>query len=187
MSADIELLCSLMERYSRGESAVFEQLYRVLAPPLYRFCLRLTTRRSEADDCFQETFLKLHRARSAYVPGANALSWAFAIARSIYLTRLRYWRARPENLGSSADIAESLDLQSTGTPEEEVQAEKLFDVVTTELRRMSEKNRAAYILLKEECVSAEEAAAILGTTVDAVKQRAHRANLQVRAAVESAG
>ena len=75
MSPPVDPLGELMERYAAGDDAVFEQLYALMAPRLYRFCLRLATRSSEADDCFQETFLKLHRARTTYVAGANALHW----------------------------------------------------------------------------------------------------------------
>ena len=113
-----------MERYARGEDRVFEQLYRLLAPRLYRFCMRLAPSVAEADDCFQETFLKLHRARATYVTGANPLYWAFAIARSVYLSRLRYWRRRPEHLGATRDIAEAGELQThEATPESEVAAQ----------------------------------------------------------------
>jgi hypothetical protein len=33
-----------MERYANGDEAVFEQLYALLAPRLYRFCKRITYR-----------------------------------------------------------------------------------------------------------------------------------------------
>ena len=181
-------LSSLMERYARGEDRVFEQLYRLLAPRLYRFCLRLATNVAEADDCFQETFLRLHRARATYVTGANPLHWGFAIARSVYLTRLRYWRRRPEQLGATCDIAEAGNLQAHDTtPEAELAAQHLHDTLACELSRMSEKNRVAYVLLKEENLSAREAAAVLGTSVDVVKQRAHRAYQSLRSALSSAG
>ena len=52
---------------------------------------------------------------------------------------------------------------------------------------MSEKNRVAYVLLKEENLSAREAAAVLGTSVDVVKQRAHRAYQTLKSALNSAG
>jgi DNA-directed RNA polymerase specialized sigma24 family protein len=35
-----------------------------MAPRLYRFCLRLAGRKQDADDIFQDTFLRLHRARA---------------------------------------------------------------------------------------------------------------------------
>jgi RNA polymerase sigma-70 factor (ECF subfamily) len=188
MNATGDRLSSLMERYARGEDRVFEQLYGLLAPRLHRFCLRLATSVVEADDCFQETFLRLHRARATYVTGANPLHWAFAIARSVYLTRLRYWRRRPEQLGAARDIAEAGELQAHDTtPEAEVAAQHLHDTLACELRRMSEKNRIAYVLLKEENLSAREAAAVLGTSVEVVKQRAHRAYQSLKSALNSAG
>lgn len=188
MNATGDRLSSLMERYARGEDRVFETLYGLLAPRLYRFCLRLASSVVEADDCFQETFLKLHRARATYVAGANPLHWAFAIARSVYLSRLRYWRRRPEQLGAARDVAEAGELQAHDTtPEAEVAAQHLQDTLASELRRMSEKNRVAYVLLKEENLSAREAAAVLGTTVEVVKQRAHRAYQSLKAAMNTAG
>jgi RNA polymerase sigma-70 factor (ECF subfamily) len=42
------------------------------------------------------------------------------------------------------------------------------------------------VLLREEGVSLKEAAAILGASPDAVKQRAHRAYQQLRAALRRA-
>jgi RNA polymerase sigma-70 factor (ECF subfamily) len=180
-------LARLMERYAKGDEAVFEQLYALLAPQLYRFCARITSRTLEAEDCFQETLLRLHRARATYMSGANVVHWAYAIARSVYLTHLRYRRRRPEETGGAVDIAERDDLQShESTPEAEASAANLLDIATLELRKMSEKNRVAYVLLKEEGVSAKHAAAVLGMSVDAVKQRAHRAYQQIRTALDAA-
>ncbi|HEX7115132.1 MAG TPA: RNA polymerase sigma factor [Steroidobacter sp.] len=185
MESSADLLCRLMERYANGEDAAFEQLYRALAPRLHRFCLRLAIRKADAEDCFQETFLKIHRARATYACGSNPLHWAFAIARSIYLSRARYWRRRPEQLGETDDIACRSDLHDHehSTPESTSMAEELLKVAMRELSRMSEPDRVAYILLKEEGLTAKEAAAVLGTTEDSVRQRVHRACERIRRAL----
>jgi len=182
-------LAELMRRYAVGEEDVFAQLYPLMAPRLYRFCLRLVARKPEADDLLQETFLRVHRARATYMVGANVLHWAFAIARSVHLDRLRYRRRHPEELGSARDAAENDRLHADGRhgPEAGMQARDLLDVVTRELNKMSEKNRVAYILLREEELSVKEAAAVLGATTDVVKQRAHRAYEHLRAALGAAG
>src|SRR5262245_60407464 len=90
MEIDVRQITDLMGRYALGEDRVFEQLYQLTAPRLYRFCQRLARSRSEADEYLQETFLRLHRARATYIQGANPLHWAFAIARSVHLDHLRY-------------------------------------------------------------------------------------------------
>src|SRR5262245_65885684 len=116
METNADQLSELMERYARGEDSVFEALYRLMAPRLYRFCLRLTTGKAEADDLLQETLLRVHRARATYLAGSNALHWAFAISRSVHLDRLRYRRRRPEDLGSTNDAAEHDRLAAVDGP-----------------------------------------------------------------------
>ena len=187
--AAAERLSELMRRYSRGEDEVFELLYTAMSSRLYRFCVRLVGSRSDADDLFQETFLRIHRARATYLPGGNAMHWAFAIARAVNLDRVRYRRRRPEQPHSANDVAEDDRLRADDryNPEVEARTHELVDVVTGELHRMSEKNRAAYSLLQEEGLSVKEAAAVLGTTPDVVKQRAHRAYERLRTAVGAGG
>jgi len=73
------------------------------------------------------------------------------------------------------------------SPEAAVRAHDLRDVLTLELDRMSETNRVAYVLLKEERLSVREAAEVLGTTAAVVRQRAHRAYTQLRTALGAAG
>jgi len=189
MICEVEQLNGLMRRYGEGDVSAFEPLYRLLAPRLYRFCLRLAPLPTDADDLLQETFLRLHRGRATYLPGANTLHWAFAIARSASLDRLRYWRRRPESVGVVIDVAEKDELQAHEgyRPDFEVFARDLHQVVKSALHEMSEKNRVAYVLLREEGLSVKEAALVLGTTVDVIKQRAHRAYEQLREAISAAG
>jgi RNA polymerase sigma-70 factor (ECF subfamily) len=186
MNLETERMSQLMEEYATGDERAFDALYLALAPRLYGFCRRLAVRESEADDLFQETVLKLHRARATYIAGANVLHWAFAIARSTFITRLRYRRRRPERLGVAEDVAQQTEILPLdhATPESEVLAEDMLGVAVDELRRMSDKNRLAYILIKDEGLSIKEAAAILGTTPTVVKKRAQRAYQQLRAALD---
>ena len=64
---------------------------------------------------------------------------------------------------------------------------RAFNLLATRVIAVSEKNRAAYILLREEELSVKDAAMILGISMDAVKQRAHRADVQLRDAITVAG
>jgi RNA polymerase sigma-70 factor (ECF subfamily) len=186
---DADQLGQLMKRYAKGEDGVFEELYRLLAPRVYRFCSRLAIHQQEADDCFQDTLLRIHRARATYLAGTDPLPWAFAISRSVYLDRLRYRRRRPEDLGSANDVAEEerLPADDRYSPEAAVRARDLQELLTLELSRMSEKSRVAYVLVKEEGLSIKEAAAVLGTTAAVVRQRAHRAYMHLRTALSAAG
>jgi RNA polymerase sigma-70 factor (ECF subfamily) len=177
----------VMRRYAGGDEAAFDELYAALSPRLYSFCVRLAGRNGDAEDLFQDAFLKLHRSRATYVSGASVLHWAFAIVRSTHLDRLRKRTRRPEKLVASTDEVLGAIFESVGSPESDLHAETLARIVEQELQRMSERNRSAYILLKIEGLSAVEAAAVLGTTGDAVKQRAFRAYEALREALSRAG
>src|ERR1041384_1774042 len=177
----------VMRRYAGGDDAAFDELYAALSPRLYSFCVRLAGRNGDAEDLFQDAFLKLHRSRATYVNGASVLHWAFAIVRSTHLDRLRKRARRPETLIASTDEVLGAIFESAGSPESQLHAETLARIVEQELQRMSERNRSAYILLKIEGLSAAEAAAVLGTTGDAVKQRAFRACEALRDALTPAG
>src|SRR4029079_8709289 len=76
VSKDVDRTSALMQRYAQGDDAVFQELYTSMAPRLYRFCLRLAGRKQDADDIFQDTFLRLHRARATYLSGTRPLHWA---------------------------------------------------------------------------------------------------------------
>src|SRR5262249_30833443 len=102
-----------MRRYAQGDDLALDRLYEHLSPRLYRFVVRRVPRRWEAEHVLQETSLRLPRARAAFMPGANLIPWAFAIARSVSQDRHRYRRRRPEDLGASRDAAE-LDWLATG-------------------------------------------------------------------------
>jgi len=177
----------LMRRYAAGDETAFEPLYRSMGPPLARFCMRLAGLRTDGCDVFQETFMRIHRARSTFVERSNPLHWAYAIARSVYIDRLRYRRRRPEQLGPAKDASEIDRRMGRDDPEATLDARDAHTVVLEELARMSETNRVAYILIREEELSVKDAAAILGLTEDAVKKRAHRAYAQLRAALGAAG
>jgi RNA polymerase sigma-70 factor (ECF subfamily) len=92
-------------------------------------------------------------------------------------------------LGFANDVREDDGLlaEDNQRPEAEMMLEALLQIVRLELGKMSEKKRVAYVLIREEGLTVKEAAAMLGTTADVVKKRAHRAYQQVRNAVDAAG
>lgn len=180
---------ALMARYGAGDDEAFDALYPRISGRMYAFCLRLTRRRGEADDLFQETFLKLHRSRATYQPRAAALHWVFAIVRSVHLDRLRSRRRRPEAVVETDEgLATFTSLEDAeGSPEDLARAKQLMTVVDRVLRELPESQRAAYVLIREEGLSVADAAAVLGGTATAVKLRAFRAYEAIRAALLAAG
>lgn len=171
-----------MDRYAGGEDGAFAELYDGLAPRLFAFLLRQTRDRARAEDVVQQTMLQIHRARGRFIPGAHVVPWAFAIARRLLIDQHR--RRGREVLSSTDDEATGELLVSLDAAADELAiAKEALAKVDAELRRLPENQRVAFELIKQEGLSVAEAAEALGTTVAAVKLRAHRAYESLRAAL----
>jgi RNA polymerase sigma-70 factor (ECF subfamily) len=166
-----------MEQYAAGNSAAFGRVYDALAPRLFPFLLRHTRDRSRAEDLLQQTMLRLHRARDQFIPGAQVLPWAFAIARRLLVDAAR--RDRRDVVGDGSDP--DAGAVSAPGPDEFVHANELAVRIERTLAGLPESQRVAFQLIKQDGLSLAEAAQVLGITVTAVKLRAHRAYEALRA------
>jgi RNA polymerase sigma-70 factor (ECF subfamily) len=169
----------LMERYASGDDSVFADLYEVLAPPLYRYLVRQTRDPIRAEDLLQQTMLQIHSQRSRFWAGANVTPWAYAIARRLlinsYRRRTREAEAAPAHWTEEAASGPGAD--------ELLHKKRVHSALEYELSRLPAGQRVAFELIKKEGLSVREVAEILGTTATAIKLRAHRAYVALRAAL----
>ena len=179
-----------MERYSNGDEAAFAELYDAIAPRLLGFLRKSTRDDFAADDLLQQTLLQMHRARGSFIPGARVMPWAFAIARRQIIDSARRGRLE-RRVFSDADVddAESAHGSSAAMPtaDELLHARRLERRVQERLATLPEVQRVAYQLLQQEGLSLKGAAEVLGTSVSAVKLRAHRAYQALRAVLGEKG
>src|ERR1700704_1016780 len=89
MDAEALEASEVMSRYCAGEPAAFTRLYALLAPRILAYLWGLIGEKPTAEDLLQQTFLKVHEARSAYVRGANPIPWIYTIAHRTCLDELR--------------------------------------------------------------------------------------------------
>ena len=82
----------LMLAYAGGDARAFNVLYARHEGALLRFVRRLLggALAAQADDVFQDTWLRIVAARAGYAPqGARWRTWAFTIAHNAAMDRLR--------------------------------------------------------------------------------------------------
>lgn len=171
-----------MDRYAAGEDDAFSELYDPLAPRLYGYLLRQTRNPARAEDLVQQTFLQMHCARGRFIRGAAVVPWAFAIARRLLIDGVR--RDGREVSFEGNEESGGREAASSLMPQDDaMHAKQLAMAVERELSRLPEGQRAAFELVKAEGLSMAEAAAVLGTTVGAVKLRAHRTYELLRASL----
>jgi RNA polymerase sigma-70 factor (ECF subfamily) len=173
-----------MSAYAGGDDTAFAALYDALAPRLHQYLVRQTRDQSRADDLLQQTLLHMHRARGRFTPGAEVLPWAFAIARRLLIDTVR--RGKYEVLGDGDNTGRGEPAGDARGADDLLDSKRLAQAVELELARMPEPHRVAFELIKKEGLSVKEAASVLGTTATAVKLRAHRAYVALRAALGDA-
>jgi RNA polymerase sigma-70 factor (ECF subfamily) len=82
----------LMLRAREDDAAAFHELARRYREPLRRFFASLLADRSQADDCVQETFLRLWLARRRYEPTGKFSTYLFQIGKHYWLNQQKKFR-----------------------------------------------------------------------------------------------
>lgn len=172
-----------MDRYASGDAGAFPALHRALYPRLVAFLTRMSGSGTIADDLAQETFLRMHRARSTFAPGGAVLPWVYAIARNVHIdyarsAKLRSTERLPSDPGPDPAYARPPSAESAAIAAETART------VERVLARIPAAQRDAFVLIRYEGLSVQDAAAVLGTTVTAVKLRAFRAYEALRAELD---
>ena len=164
----------LMQRYQDGEASAFRELYALVAPRLLGYLVKMTRSRALAEDLLQQTFLKIHRARAAYVRGADPIPWIYAIAHRTFIDDTRRGKRTVSAGEDLPEIAASITGESDDRRDDPRVDPELAREALDALAKLPEQQREAVVLTKLDGKSIAEAAEIAGTTVGAMKVRAHR-------------
>ncbi|HET6282166.1 MAG TPA: RNA polymerase sigma factor [Polyangia bacterium] len=168
-----------MSRYAVGEDDAFDALYGALAPRLYRYLLRLTRDPARAEDLLQQTMLQIHCKREIFFHGAEVAPWAFAIARRLFIDNIR--KHRREVAGD--EWLFQIEPAREHASDELLHAKRVARTLEHELSRLPDQHRVAFEMIKLKGLSVRQVADTLGISVNAVKLRAHRAYVALRACV----
>jgi RNA polymerase sigma-70 factor (ECF subfamily) len=167
----------LMQRYQEGDASAFRELYALVAPRLLGYLLKMARSRAVADDLLQQTFLKVHRARAAYIRGTDPLPWIYSIAHRTFIDEVRKTKRAIVKLGGDdpiPEVAAGLTGESADRIDEPRVDPELAKAALDALSELPESQREAVVLTKLDGKTVAEAAEIAGTTVGAMKVRAHR-------------
>ena len=163
-----------MQRYQAGDASAFRELYALVAPKLLGYLMKLARSRAVAEDLLQQTFLKIHRARAAYVIGADPVPWFYTIAHRAFIDEYRRRHDAPVAGDDIPEVPVGLTGESDDRRDEPRVDPELAQAALAALAELPVQQREAVVLTKLEGKSVAEAAEIAGTTAGAMKVRAHR-------------
>lgn len=165
----------LVAAIARGDRSAFEQLYRALERPLYRFIALKLNDPHRSADVVHDVFLEVWRNAASFRGQSSARTWIFAIAWRKAMEvhrrndRVTYQETLPEQIDESMDAATAIS-----------QAED-SQAVRACLEGLSADHRIVLELTFFEEMSYPEIAGVLGVPEGTVKSRVfHAKQLMVR-------
>lgn len=163
-----------------------ENYIDVYGRDLYSFCCCMTKNREEADDLYQDTFLKLYELGDKLIIRANPKSFMMGVALNLYRNHRRKLSVRQRILGVSVSIdetAESIPVEGQDT-EEMMIAREERQAVRRAVAKLPDKYRIPILLYYMEELSQADIAAVMQLSESAVKTRLHRAKKILREKLE---
>ena len=164
-----------------GDLRAFEQLVEKYKQPVISLMFRMLRDLSEAEDLAQIVFVRVHQSASRYEVSAKFSTWIFTIARHVCLNEIRRRSRHPsESIQSSLPdtdepAARQFEDHKTFTPPEAVLHRELESKIQEALDQLPEKQRLAILLCRQDELSYEDIACVLGLSLAATKSLIHRA------------
>lgn len=175
----------LIEAYRAGQGRAFRHLIQRYQRPLFNHLVRLLGSKDDAEDAFQETFLRVYRALSRFETGRRFKPWLYTIAgnlvKNIYRSRVvrkKLSLDRELSDDNGADLG-SILASVDPTPFDEVAREERAKILREAVQELPPKGRQALVLYYFEGHSYEDIASIAEIPLGTVKSRIHNATAQL--------
>ena len=168
----------LVRRFALGDVEAFARLVGRYQGAAFRFFLRMTGRRPDAEDLAQETFVRVYESLPGLEDPGRFRSWFWAIASNLVRDHHKY-RQRRRHLSTEGDIDLDRDLMEAGTRP----AAELASRIQSALQELDDQRRLVLTLREYHGLSYEEIAETAGCSVGAVRWRLHSARRQLRASL----
>jgi RNA polymerase sigma-70 factor (ECF subfamily) len=187
MPPDLDPDAALMLRVKQGDTAAFTTLMDKYKQPVLNLAWRTLGDPIEAEDLAQNVFVQVWKSADRYQPTAKFSTWLFTIARNLCLNEIRRRGRHPaESLDQTRDDAEDQPLHQVEdrrmrpAPDHLLRVE-LQQKVEEAIAALPENQRTALLLCRQDELSYEEMAAVLGCSLSATKSLIHRARETLKA------
>jgi RNA polymerase sigma-70 factor (ECF subfamily) len=187
---DVEVAneAELLRRLRAGDSGAYREFVEQNSASVYSIALKLLDDEQEAEDVLQETFLNAFEALDRFEARSKLSTWLYRIAYNASLMRLR---KRKQMTAFSLDQPLNEDNEETAfvsrhlvdwaaVPDDQLLTAEARAEMDQAIAELPESLRATFILRDMQGLSGAETADVLGISVQAVKNRLHRARLQLR-------
>jgi RNA polymerase sigma-70 factor (family 1) len=170
---DQTLELRLLREFKEGKREAFTQLYLRYRQRVYAYCLRMLGSSEEAEDLFQEVFIRVWQRAYQFTEERSLSGWIFTIAHNLCLNRIRD-RKEHDSIDNYSDLA---------IANHEI-GEDWAERIQAALDSVPPENREPFILFEYQGMTYQEIADTMKLTIAAVKSRIYRTREQLRRVLE---
>ncbi len=175
----------LIEQFTKGCQASFEELISRYETKVHNLAMRLTRNAEDAEEVLQDVFVTVYRKIEGFEGKAKFSSWLYRITVNAAFMKLR--KRKQDQSVSLDDMLPHLQNKAV-TQKNAFGAHSDSLAINNEIRtsleaainRLPEDYRAVFILRDIDGLSNKEVGEILGLSIPAVKSRLHRSRLMLR-------
>ncbi len=181
----------LIRAAQQGDHVAFEELVRQYDQPVLRLALHLTGSEQEAQDIYQEAFLKVYRNLGSFRFECSFYTWVYRIVSNLCMDYLRRKQVRREDPsvrvsseGEEFDLLEQLPDERAGTsPEQDLLRREMGKRIARALTRLSPRERMVFEMKHYQGLKLRTIGEALNTTEETAKNTLFRATQKLRAAL----
>jgi RNA polymerase sigma-70 factor, ECF subfamily len=171
---------ALMLRVKQGDTAAFTELVERYKQPVMNMIYRTLRDATEAEDLAQNVFVQVYKSADRYKSTAKFSTWLFTIARNLCLNEIRRRSRHPaDSLDATHPDQDDQPLQQfedrkNFSPPDSLLHGELAQKIEDALAELPENQRTAILLCRQDEMSYEEIAEVLGCSLSATKSLIHR-------------
>ncbi len=180
MSAELDPDAALMLRVKQGDSGAFAQLVDKYKRPVINLLHRTLRDATEAEDVAQNVFVQVYKSAHRYRASAKFSTWLFTIARNLGLNEIRRRSRHPaDSIDAPHPLQQDQPVQQfedkrTFSPPDSLLHSELEEKIEQALAELPENQRYAILLCRQDELSYEEIAQVMGCSLSATKSLIHR-------------
>ncbi len=178
----------LIREAQRGNRAAFEELVRHYDQAVLRLALHLTGSEHDAQDIYQDAFLKAYKNVGSFRFECSFYTWIYRIVTNLCLDHLRKRQVRKEDApvavdssGGEYDLLDQVaDARPAANPERDLMTRELGSRINRALERLTPRERMVFELKHYHGLKLRTVGEILHTTEETAKNTLFRATQKLR-------
>ncbi|MGA9071971.1 MAG: RNA polymerase sigma factor [Terracidiphilus sp.] len=178
----------LIREAQSGSRSAFDTLVRQYEQQVLRLALHLTGSEHDAEDIYQEAFLKAYRYLGNFRFECSFYTWIYRIVTNLCLDQMRRRKTRREGNGVLIDYSgEEIDLlasvsddRSFSNPAKELERKALGERIQRALEKLTPRERTVFELKHYQGLRLRVIGEMLNTTEETAKNTLFRATKKLR-------